>query len=146
MVLIDSETGSASEVFSRVIQIEKRGRVAGDVSMGGVMTSLRYGIATETRAPSLTGGSTPYYLSKLSISIADLIMADGNRLEGRGVVPDVRMTPGQVAIYKRTDPLLSYAAELMGSPITDEEAGKFYFLVPKPEEAADKFDDEITGK
>jgi hypothetical protein len=34
----------------------------------------------------------------------------------------------------------------MGSPITDEEAGKFYFLVPKPEEAADKFDDEITGK
>lgn len=146
MVLIDSETGSASEVFSRVIQIEKRGRVAGDVSMGGVMTSLRYGIATETRAPSLSGDSTPYYLSRLSISIADFIMSDGNRIEGRGVVPDVRVTPGQIAIYKRTDPVLSYAAELLGSPITAEEAGKFYFLVPKPEEAADKFDDEITGK
>jgi len=146
MVLIDSETGSASEVFSRVIQLEKRGRVAGDASMGGVMTSLRYGIATETRAPSLTGGSTPYYLSRLSISVADLIMADGNRLEGRGVIPDVRVTPGQMALYQRTDPVLSYAAELLGSPITAEEAGKFYFLIPKQEEASDKFDDEITGK
>lgn len=42
IVLIDSDSASAAEVFSRVIQIEKRGKVVGDVSSGAVMTS--YGI------------------------------------------------------------------------------------------------------
>ena len=39
VVLIDSNSASASEVFSRVIQLEKRGQVVGDVSAGKVMTS-----------------------------------------------------------------------------------------------------------
>jgi C-terminal processing protease CtpA/Prc len=142
IVMIDSESASASEVFARVIQIEKRGRIMGDASMGAVMTSVRYGIASETRA-SMDGIGNPYYLSVMSISIGDLIMSDGMRLEGFGVMPDIPTGPTQLAMYQRSDPVLSYAAELMGTPISAEAAGKLHFLVPKPEEASDKSDDDI---
>ena len=34
--------------------------------------------------------------------------------------------------------MLAHAAEMLGSKLTTEKAGTFYFLIPKPEEAADK--------
>src|SRR5258705_900976 len=40
IVLIDSQSGSAAELFARVIQLEKRGTIIGDLSAGAVMRSI----------------------------------------------------------------------------------------------------------
>jgi len=42
VVLIDSTSMSAAELFSRVVQLEKRGIVMGDQSAGRVMRAKRY--------------------------------------------------------------------------------------------------------
>ena len=137
LVLINSESASASEVFARVIQIEKRGIVVGDTSVGAVMTSIGYGIETALYGKTI-GTHQPYQVSFMSVSVGDLIMKDGNRLEGIGVSPDKPVGPSPQALFSRADPILAYAAELMGSPITAEKAGEMNFLLPKTEDAVDK--------
>src|SRR5262249_34466826 len=72
VVLIDSESASASEIFARVIQLEGRGIVIGDQSSGQVMQARIY--------PHMYGiGDQIGYA--FSITTADLIMKDGQRLE-----------------------------------------------------------------
>lgn len=137
IVLIDSDSASAAEVFSRVIQIEKRGKIIGDVSSGAVMTS--YGIPMNL-SRGVPGYETMSFYG-ISVTVADLIMSDGNRLEGVGVLPDVRVGPTNLAIFQRNDPVLAYAAESFGAKLSSEEAGKMYFLREKPEDE-DKTDDD----
>jgi len=136
IVLIDSDSASASEMFSRVIQIEKRGKIVGDVSAGAVMTSNFITMANERGVP----GSETISLYALNLTIADVIMRDNRRLENVGVIPDYPVGPTAQALFAKTDPVLAYSAELLGIKLTVEDAGKFYFLTKKPEEA----DEEVS--
>jgi C-terminal processing protease CtpA/Prc len=136
VVLIDSDSRSAAEVFARVIQIEKRGQIVGDVSSGMVMTSQFHSLTT------VRPGKPDFEFSVfgLNLTIADLIMSDGNRLEKVGVVPDHPLGPTRTGLANGADPVLAFAAGLLKVKITPEEAGKFYFLTTKPEGG----DDETT--
>ena len=129
MVLIDSDSASAAEVFARAIQIEKRGKIVGDISSGMVMTSISFPMVIQ-RGTLDFGSITPY---GVSITIGDLIMSDGSRLEKTGVVPDYPARPTGKALFEQYDPVLAYTAGLLGDKLTPQDAGKFYFLIKKPE-------------
>lgn len=115
VVLIDSESASAAEIFARVVQLEKRGVVVGDRSSGKVMEGILHPEFVETKNSVLTFA--------VLITDADLVMTDGKSLENAGVMPDVRIvpTPNDLAIGR--DPALAYAAAQVGVKLTPDEAG-----------------------
>lgn len=132
-VMIDSNSASASEVFSRVIQIEKRVKIIGDVSAGAVMTSNFITMANERGVSDFF----TYSVFGLNVTIADLVMSDGKRLEKVGVVPDHLVGPTSHALADRSDPVLAFAAKLAGSEITPDAAGKLNFLKNRDEDEED---------
>lgn len=117
VVLIDSGSGSASEVFSKVIQLEKRGQVFGDRSAGAVMESRYFG--------RQLGLDTIIYFGT-SVTIADLIMADGKSLEKVGVMPDVAVIPSASDLAKKQDVVLSKALDSVGVKVTPDAAGAIF--------------------
>ncbi len=118
-VLIDSESASASEMFARLIQIEKRGTVIGDRSAGAVMVSRLFDHQAGV-------GNILYFGT--SVTVADAIMTDGKSLETRGVVPDVALIPEGADLAAKRDPVLAHAAKLAGVNLEAEKAG---LLFPK---------------
>jgi len=120
IVLIDSESGSAAEAFARVMQLEKRGVVIGDVSAGAVMVSIfDDGILTNVTSENVV-------VFGVSVTIADLIMTDGKSLENVGVTPDEMLLPTAKALADNVDPILSHAVELAGANLSPEAAGKAF--------------------
>ena len=117
IVLIDSESASASELFARTIQLEKRGTVLGDRSMGAVMAARYY--------DHQTGVGQVLYFGN-SVTVADLIMADGKSLEKTGVVPDETMLPTGEDLAANRDPVLARAAEMLGVKLDPEKAGALF--------------------
>lgn len=117
VVLIDSGSGSAAEIFARVVQLEKRGIVIGDRSAGAVMQSLQYVHTSGVDIVALYGAR---------ITNADVIMSDGKSIEHTGVTPDeVALLTGADFAAKR-DPTLSRAAALVGVELTPEMAGTLF--------------------
>jgi C-terminal processing protease CtpA/Prc len=117
IVLLDSESGSAAELFGRVMQLEKRGSVIGDQSAGAVMRS-------RTHSHDVGGGSLVVFGA--SITNADVIMTDGKSLERVGVTPDELVLPTGADLAARRDPVLARALELAGLKVTPEKAGTFF--------------------
>jgi C-terminal processing protease CtpA/Prc len=117
IVLLDSQSGSASEVFARVLQLEKRGQVLGDVSAGAVMQSIPFNGELGTDSVVFYGAS---------ITNADLIMADGKSLEHIGVIPDELILPTPEDVAAGRDPVLARAFEILGKKVSPEDAGKAF--------------------
>lgn len=115
VVVVDGDSGSSAELFARVIQLEKRGVVIGDRSAGAVMEAKLY---------SREMGAEFSIFYGLMITESDLIMADGQSLEGTGVVPDEVLLPTAQDLVAGRDPVLAKAVFLAGGLILPEEAAK----------------------
>jgi C-terminal processing protease CtpA/Prc len=119
IVLVDSKSGSAAELFARLMQIEKRGLVIGDVSSGSVMQSRGFDQSMGVETVVLYG---------VSVTNADVIMTDGKSLEHVGVIPDEVLIPTPEDMAASRDPVLARAAELMGIKLDAEKAGTLFPL------------------
>lgn len=123
-VLIDSRSASASEITAKVLQLEKRAKIYGDFSSGSVMTSISVPFTSVMSALS----DFAIIRVGMSVTIGDVVMRDGTRLEKHGVTPDIVLQPTREALKMKADAVLAYAAMKLGSKISVEEAGRFYFI------------------
>lgn len=117
ILLVDGRSGSAAELFARVVQLEHRGTVLGDRSAGAVMESRRYSFHQGTETQIFYGAS---------ITEADLIMGDGKSLEHTGVTPDELILPSAEDLAAGRDPALARAASLAGIEMDPVKAGKLF--------------------
>jgi C-terminal processing protease CtpA/Prc len=126
VVLADSESASAAEIFARLMQIEKRGVIIGDRTAGAVMVG-----ETRMEAIPLMSGSEDIRILPYgySVTVADLIMTDGKSLERVGVMPDELLLPTPDDLAARRDPVLARAAALLGAPLDAAAAGQLFPLV-----------------
>lgn len=116
VALVDAQSASASELLARTLQLSGRGIVIGDRSSGSVnVGQLR--TASVRRGDYVTAGA-------VSVTIGDLVMPDGGRLEKTGVTPDLRVIPTQADIAAGRDPVLAKALEVIGHPVDAAEAGQ----------------------
>jgi C-terminal processing protease CtpA/Prc len=117
IVLTDSRSASSSEIFARVMQIEKRGTVIGDRSAGAVMRAM---------GNNFQLGADVIVLYGASITDADVIMTDGKSLEKNGVTPDELLLPTAADLLAKRDPVLARAAALAGVKLDPEKAGSMF--------------------
>jgi C-terminal processing protease CtpA/Prc len=117
IVLIDSRSASAAELFARVVQLEHRGTVIGDHSSGSVMESRHY---------QFHQGADVQIFYGASITEADLIMGDGKSLEHTGVAPDELILPTPADLAAGRDPVLARAAKIAGVELDPVKAGKLF--------------------
>jgi len=116
-VLIDHNSASASELFARVLQLEKRAKIIGDHSAGAVMEAKSYSEAY---------GADIQIFFGFSITSADIKMADGKSLETVGVTPDELLIPTPTEMAEDKDPILSHALAAYGVTLDPVAAGKLF--------------------
>jgi carboxyl-terminal processing protease len=95
-ILVDAGSYSASEIFSGGMQAVRRARVFGAQTAGGALPAV---------LERLPGGDVLQY------AIGDFQTADGQRIEGRGVVPDEIVVPTRADLLAGRDPVLDAAVD-----------------------------------
>jgi carboxyl-terminal processing protease len=93
-ILVDDLTGSASECFAGGMQSIGRARIFGQTSMGQALPAF---------FDKLPNGDV------LIHATGDFVIADGTRLEGRGVIPDQPIAVDRKALLAGRDPVLEAA-------------------------------------
>ncbi|HEX7085336.1 MAG TPA: S41 family peptidase [Vicinamibacterales bacterium] len=93
-ILVDSSSYSASEIFAGGMQAIRRARVFGTRTPGGALPAV---------IERLPGGDVLQY------AIGDFVTAAGDRIEGRGVVPDEVVVPRRDDLLAGRDPILEAA-------------------------------------
>lgn len=95
-ILVDSGSYSASEIFAGGMQSIGRARVFGSRTPGGALPAV---------LERLPGGDVLQY------AIGDFTTATGQRIEGRGVIPDTEVLPTRQALFAGSDPVLDAALD-----------------------------------
>lgn len=117
VAVVDAQSASASELLAYLLQMRKRGTVVGDRTSGAVMESMG-------REHRVGVDVVAFYYT--SVTQADLVFADGTRLEGRGVIPDEIILPSGADLAAHRDPALARAIALAGRTVSAEEAGSLF--------------------
>jgi len=117
VVLVNSESASAAEMFARIVQLHGRGIVVGDRT-AGMVTQARF-VSHEISAGKVVAYAT-------EVTVADVVMSDGRRLEGAGVVPDTAVVPRGTDLRAGRDPTLAHAIALLGGSLSAEQAGRLF--------------------
>lgn len=117
VAVADAESASASELLAYLLQMRKRGVVVGDRTAGAVM---------ESRGRQHRVGVDVVVVYYTAITQADLLFADGTRLEGRGVIPDEVVLPTGSDLARHRDRALARAITLAGHPVTPEGVGDLF--------------------
>lgn len=100
-ILVDAMSASTSEIFAAGMQAIGRGRVFGEVTAGQALPAL---------ASRLPNGDV------LMHAVADYLVADGSRVEGRGVVPDELVPLDAAALGQGRDVVLEAARRWVLAP------------------------------
>jgi carboxyl-terminal processing protease len=95
-ILVDSGSYSASEIFTGGMQSIRRARVFGTRTAGGALPAV---------LERLPGGDVLQY------AIGDFTTATGERIEGRGVIPDTIVAPTRAELVAGHDPVLDAALD-----------------------------------
>jgi len=95
-ILVDDGSYSASEIFSGGMQAIGRARIFGMRTAGGALPAV---------LERLPGGDVLQY------AIGDFVTANGQRIEGRGVVPDQVVEPSREDLLAGRDPILDAALD-----------------------------------
>jgi carboxyl-terminal processing protease len=95
-ILVDSGSYSASEIFASGMQSIGRARIFGSRTAGGALPAV---------LERLPGGDVLQY------AIGDFTTATGERIEGRGVIPDTEVVPTRQALLAGSDPVLDAALD-----------------------------------
>jgi carboxyl-terminal processing protease len=98
-ILVDGGSYSASEIFAAGMQSIGRARVFGSHTAGGALPAV---------LERLPGGDVLQY------AIGDFTTALGDRIEGRGVLPDTIVTTTRADLLDGRDPVLEAALAWIG--------------------------------
>lgn len=102
-ILVDAMSASTSEIFAAGMQAIGRGRVFGEVTAGQALPAL---------ASRLPNGDV------LMHAVADYLVADGSRVEGRGAIPDELVPLEADALRAGRDVVLEAARRWVLAPTT----------------------------